>query len=106
MRKTCVVLVGIAAVLVAGAALAQAIPNWNAPATWTPAGGMVASAQADIGAPVPFIPITPCRVADTRGNGFTGAYGPPALAASAFTPAPISFTSTVTLRILPVNLLS
>ena len=30
----------------------------------------------------------------------------PALLASAFTPAPISFTSTVTLRILPVNLLS
>jgi hypothetical protein len=24
-----------------------------------------------------FNPITPCRVADTRGNGFTGAYGPP-----------------------------
>jgi len=26
--------------------------------------------------------VTPCRVADTRGNGFTGAYGAPALAAS------------------------
>ena len=25
------------------------------------------------------IPLPPCRVADTRGNGFTGGYGPPAL---------------------------
>lgn len=27
-----------------------------------------------------FYTVTPCRVADTRGNGFTGPYGPPALA--------------------------
>jgi streptogramin lyase len=27
--------------------------------------------------------VTPCRVVDTRGNGFTGAYGPPSLAAHA-----------------------
>src|SRR5439155_19355429 len=33
--------------------------------------------------PLPFIAITPCRVADTRGNGFTGAFGPPALLANA-----------------------
>jgi hypothetical protein len=32
---------------------------------------------------VPFVGITPCRVADTRGNGFTGAYGPPSLIANA-----------------------
>jgi hypothetical protein len=31
--------------------------------------------------PLPFIAIAPCRVADTRGNGFSGAYGPPSLAA-------------------------
>ena len=30
---------------------------------------------------MPFIGITPCRIADTRGNGFTGPYGPPALVA-------------------------
>lgn len=29
--------------------------------------------------PLPFISIDPCRIVDTRGNGFTGAYGPPAL---------------------------
>ena len=33
--------------------------------------------------PLPFVPVTPCRVADTRGNGFTGQYGPPSLAAGA-----------------------
>ena len=33
--------------------------------------------------PLPFIPIAPCRVADTRGNGFGGAYGPPSLVANA-----------------------
>ncbi len=30
--------------------------------------------------PLPFVALSPCRVADTRGFGFTGAYGPPALA--------------------------
>jgi hypothetical protein len=30
-------------------------------------------------APVAFIAIQPCRLADTRGNGFTGPFGPPAL---------------------------
>jgi hypothetical protein len=39
--------------------------------------------MANITSPLPFIGVTPCRVADTRGNGFTGAYGPPSLAANA-----------------------
>ena len=29
--------------------------------------------------PTSFVPLAPCRVADTRGFGFTGAYGPPVL---------------------------
>jgi hypothetical protein len=40
--------------------------------------------------PLPFTGINPCRIADTRGNGFTGAYGPPALAGG----APRNFTLT------------
>src|SRR6185369_947380 len=66
---------------------ADAIANWPAPAFWTPP-----SARAPRGArtdavspalpPLPFIAVNPCRVADTRGNGFTGAYGPPPLAAN------------------------
>jgi hypothetical protein len=36
----------------------------------------------DVSGPLPFIPITPCRVVDTRiGSGFSGGYGPPALVA-------------------------
>ena len=29
--------------------------------------------------PLSFYPVTPCRVADTRGNGKTGAFGPPSI---------------------------
>jgi hypothetical protein len=28
-----------------------------------------------------FVAVTPCRVADTRGDGFTGQYGPPSIGA-------------------------
>src|SRR5437868_3408419 len=38
----------------------------------------IAAAQAS--SPLPFIGLTPCRIVDTRGNGFTGVYGPPSLA--------------------------
>ena len=73
--------VGLAAGTVSGA---EAIPNWTAPATWTPsktAGGV--HTMTDVTSPLPFVGVTPCRVADTRGNGFTGAYGPPSLVANA-----------------------
>jgi hypothetical protein len=74
---------GLMAVLVAGFALGgQAIPNWSAPATWTPTRSSGAHAL-DITNPLPFVGVTPCRVADTRGNGFGGAYGPPSLVANA-----------------------
>src|SRR5215471_13809976 len=70
--------------------------NWAAPLYWAPQPGEIehqraarqdASAlpQADsiFSAPGPmtFIALTPCRVMDTRGNGFTGAFGPPSLTA-------------------------
>jgi collagen triple helix repeat protein len=29
--------------------------------------------------PIAFVAITPCRLADTRGNGFTGPFGPPSM---------------------------
>ena len=34
-------------------------------------------------------PLAPCRVADTRGNGFTGAFGPPSMPANATRGFPI-----------------
>ena len=48
-------------------------------------------AMGAAGVPTPPLPLTaiaPCRIADTRGNGFTGGYGPPALVAG----VPRSFT--------------
>ena len=67
---------------------ANAIPNWPAPAFWTPPAaraprGARTDAVSPALPPLPFIALTPCRVADTRGNGFTGAFGPPALLANA-----------------------
>ncbi len=60
------------------------VPNWSAPATWAPQrASHGVTTLGDVSSPLPFIAVTPCRVADTRGNGFTGAYGPPALVANA-----------------------
>lgn len=65
------------------------IGNWPAPPYWTPQAsvpasrGIHAEAVAAVSTPLPFFAITPCRLADTRGNGFVGAYGPPALVANA-----------------------
>ena len=65
------------------------IQNWPAPPYWTPPPAVRAPGVARTAAispastPLPFIAVSPCRVADTRGNGFTGQYGPPALFANA-----------------------
>jgi hypothetical protein len=61
----------------------EAIPNWPAPATWSPHDMSRGVSKMDVGSPLPFIGLIPCRLADTRGNGFTGQYGPPAVAANA-----------------------
>ena len=61
----------------------KAIPNWSAPATWTPPRSGRVHTLANITSPLPFIGVTPCRIADTRGNGFEGDYGPPSLVADA-----------------------
>jgi hypothetical protein len=66
-------------------AQAGEIPNWTAPATWSPARpneGL--TTMGAVTSPLPFIGITPCRLVDTRpSQGFTGAYGPPILVANA-----------------------
>jgi hypothetical protein len=77
-----VALCAAAAVLVAPAwAQQQDIPltNWTVP---TRAG--LSLAAADVTNMLPFIGITPCRVVDTRGNGFTGEWGPPNMTANQF----------------------
>ena len=63
----------------------QPIANWWAPAEWSPPAKAVlgvevlGGVQTLVTSPMPFVGIDPCRIVDTRGNGFTGAYGPPAL---------------------------
>ena len=76
-------------VLAACASLARAerpeiaIENWSAPPTWTPGSSSRAQSKREASPgfshPVPFIPLVPCRLADTRGNGFVGAFGAPSM---------------------------
>ncbi len=76
----------------AGAESNNKIVNWIAPPYWVPASVVVpetlvkqppesvastAGTEAVPTAPLAFTGINPCRVADTRGNGFSGQYGPP-----------------------------
>ena len=51
--------------------------------------GLGANGSGPVPAALPFVAITPCRVADTRGNGFAGAYGQPALSAAVVRDFPI-----------------
>ena len=89
-KMACGLLVAAAVVCMSRPALAQeTIVNWEAPHSWSPpapsaskgaASTMAAEAiEAVPTPPLPFVGLAPCRLADTRGNGFTGQYGPPAL---------------------------
>jgi hypothetical protein len=67
----------------------ETIENWAAPLLWNPPAKSVTKGdlsslgvEAVEGVPTPplhFVGLTPCRLVDTRGNGFTGQYGPPSL---------------------------
>jgi hypothetical protein len=66
----------------------ETIRNWSAPAYWSPpaANGNRSSArslaqQSDLTGALPFVPVTPCRIVDTRGPA--GTFGGPSLPASA-----------------------
>jgi hypothetical protein len=72
--------------------LDQEIPNWFSPLYWTPPQRLAKELTSEITAEpmgveavptntLPFVGVTPCRMVDTRGNGFAGAYGPPLLTA-------------------------
>jgi endosialidase-like protein len=82
----------------------QPVTNWPAPPYWMPRAVPAALAKESLPAglvpevieavptaPLAFTGITPCRVADTRGNGFSGQYGPPKI-----TPAGRTITITNT----------
>src|SRR5512143_1198203 len=82
--------VGWVSVFPAGLALGEeAIPNWTAPAFWSPprpAHGL--TIQGDITSPRAFIGVTPCRVVDTRGAN--GTFGGPIFAAGETRTYPLS----------------
>lgn len=76
-------LLSVVPMLVTFSAAGQEIPNWHAPPTWTPprpAGAI--SVMTDISNPLPFVPVDPCRIADTRGGQFSDQAGSPPLAAN------------------------
>lgn len=90
-------LVGLALLSPIGAQERVEIRNWSAPPLWSPPrlaqpdrsevetgslepqGALEGTGLTLPTAPFPFIAIQPCRIADTRGNGFTGQAGPPTL---------------------------
>src|SRR3974390_759954 len=93
-RRSIFVFVAIACVLVSVAATASDIPlrNWAAPAYWSPSSGSGGGrtpliVSTDVSGPLPFVPVVPCRVGDTRpASGYQGAGSPMlALATRAFT---------------------
>jgi len=98
MRRVVALAIAVAFSLAAAGAQellpADQISNWAAPPYWMPLKAVSVEKdgedqpgfepQAVAGVPtsaLAFTGITPCRIADTRGNGFSGAYGPPALTA-------------------------
>jgi hypothetical protein len=63
-----------------GQSLVIPVRNWTVSADSHPAAGL--SPMTDLSPGVGFVAMAPCRLVDTRGGApFTGAYGPPALAA-------------------------
>ncbi len=84
LRLHLLVFVIVCAVPILGQeAVPGGVANWPAPPFWSPgqsdSGG---SGMTDLSSPLPFIPVFPCRLADTRGLGFTGQAGPPSLNAN------------------------
>lgn len=78
------------------------VADWPTPAYWIPSSSPTPPTTARLGAgaspaaaavptaPLPFVAVTPCRLADTRGNGFTGPSGPPSLVVAASRAFPVS----------------
>lgn len=98
MPRTRILPATLALSLLSAAAAAGEIRNWTAPSSWkSPMAARLErfgklekfrpfeamGAEELPTGPLPLFGIAPCRIADTRGNGFTGQAGGPALAANA-----------------------
>ena len=87
MLRSGIASVGLAMVAVVATASPQeqgAVRNWKAPTTWEAPDG------APLTVPLEFVGIAPCRLIDTRGFGFSGAWGPPFLTAGVARNFPIA----------------
>jgi hypothetical protein len=73
-----------ATMVTTGSQTLTATDPFNSSVTGTSANIMVSAASG-----LSFIPITPCRVVDTRGNGFTGSFGPPFISGGSMRSFPI-----------------
>ena len=73
-------LIAVVPMILSGQMLRDNVPlrRWPAPLYWQPDLAGPAATPADPNA-LTFIAMTPCRVVDTRGNGYSGAFGPPSL---------------------------
>jgi hypothetical protein len=95
MKRVLPVAAGLLCSLSAFAQPTDAIQSWSAPPYWSPPAvslgeqGMRSAPAAGrrpevvtTTPPLPFVAVAPCRIADTRGYGFTGQYGLPFMPAS------------------------
>ena len=90
-RVRAILLVGIVSSFAQAQEPKEEISNWPVSPFWAPPQSIALekpreqavvepmAIEAVPTPPLPLIGINPCRIVDTRGNGFTGAYGPPAL---------------------------
>jgi len=85
LAKVCAIVAALAVVAPPLSAADIPLSNWRAAPFWTPAKSETDAkssgreAQAFPSSPLPFIAISPCRVADTRDATFPAGYGPPLL---------------------------
>ena len=83
MRRCLPLLVSLA-ILVPSVLFAQTVDvplrNWTVPPYTRASGGI--GTMTDVTSPRVFVGVAPCRIADTRGLGFSGQAGPPALTIS------------------------
>ncbi len=81
MKRMSVFAAMILLALSTAAQASDAIRNWAAPSSWTPPSAQAASRSALVTyPPLPFVPLDPCRLIDTRsGSGFPAGYGPPSM---------------------------
>lgn len=94
LLRSLVILALVVAAIGAMPALGQSVDipltNWTVPVYHRSSSGGLTT-MTDISPGVAFVAIQPCRVVDTRGGGvFTGAYGPPIMAANAIRPFDIN----------------